>query len=117
MSIEVFAAPRSEEVLNNADAQELVVNLHAEPPKINTHGAERERSPQHVEPTHYCWCSRDEIIESRPIEDVGEFWQSTLDWLVDTPRSRPNYFCLRSNDGLTIFYIPVPTKMVWRGEC
>jgi len=46
---------------------------------------------------------------------IDEFWRAALAFL--TSFQTPVFHPVRSPDGKTIYFVPVFTDVVWRGEC
>jgi hypothetical protein len=84
--------------------------------KCNTHSVSDALYPRHVEPTHAVWTSYEIIGPSHEIDcPIDEFWQASLVFL--TQFRQPIFHAVRSPDGKTIYFVPVFTDVVWRGEC
>lgn len=86
--------------------------------KHNTHCVSDASHPQHVVPTHAVWCSFEFIGQRHEIDcQIDEFWLATLSFLNPSQFVAPIFHAVRSDDGDTIYFVPVLTDVVWRGTC
>lgn len=86
--------------------------------KHNRDGVSRDSIPQDVVPTHAVWTSCVEIGQRHEIDcPIAEFWLAALSFLSPSQFFDPIFHAVRSDDGTTIYFVPVLTDVVWRGTC